>query len=184
MDADQKPEKQYKLTLGGDGLKIEREIPESLALQVVSLVMGGHSAGIDISKPRFLTGQKLPIGGVQMSLREFMDASGAKRNPEKIVAIGAYFKQQLGQEVFTRKEVKLQFKNAAEAVPGNYTRDFDWAVNNGWLAPNPGAPKDYYVTKTGFVAIENKFSDEIRQTTKLKLPRRTKKRPRNKDNSQ
>lgn len=178
MDTDQKPEKQYKLALEGDGIKIEKEIPESLALQVVSLVMGGHSAGILAPKSHLAVGQKSSVGGTRLSVREYMDDAGAKRNPEKIVAIGAYLMHQLNQEAFTRKEVKLQFKNAAEAVPGNYTRDFDWAVSNRWLAPSTGSHKDYYVTKKGIDAIANKFSDEIRKGTKLKQ-RRAKKKQQN-----
>ena len=175
MDTDQKPEKQYKLALGGDGIKIEKEIPESLALQVVSLVMGGHSAGILAPKSHLTAGQKSLASGARLSVREYMDDTGAKRNPEKIVAIGAYLMEQLNQEAFTRKEVKLQFKNAAEAVPGNYTRDFDWAVSNRWLAPSTGSHKDYYVTKKGLDAIASEFSDEIRKGTKLKQRRAKKK---------
>lgn len=113
-----------------------------------------------------------------MSLREFMEEAGAKRNPEKIVAIGAYLVRTLNQESFTRKEVKLQFKNAGEPVPGNYTRDFDWAVSNGWLAPIHGGHKDYWVTDTGLDAIANKFSEEIRKGTKLKSRRARRKQQR------
>ena len=173
MNTEQQPEKQYKLALEGEGIKIEKEIPESLALQVVSLVMGGHSAGVLASKSHLTVGQKSPVGGARLSVREYMDDAGAKRNPEKIVAIGAYLVHQLNQKTFTRKEVKLQFKNAAEAVPGNYTRDFDWAVSNGWLGTD--SHKDYYVTTKGFDAITNKFSDEIRKGTKLKRRRAKKK---------
>jgi hypothetical protein len=175
METEEGPEKQYKLNLAGDGIKIEKVIPESIARQVVSLVMGGHQIGISTAPSSSQLHRKAPSIGGQLSLREFMDEAGAKRNPEKIVAIGAYLMETLNQETFTRKEVKLQFKNAGEPVPGNYTRDFDWAVSNAWLAPNQGGQKDYYVTKKGREAIENKFSDEIRKGTKLK-PRRGKRR--------
>lgn len=171
METDEKQGKQYKLSLTGDGIRIDKEIPEFLASQIISLVMGGYPTETSV-----IAARKLPSIGGRLSLREFMDEAGARRNAEKIVAIGTYLMQNLNQESFTKKEVKLQFKNAAEPVPGNYARDFDWAVSNGWLAPSVGSHRDYYVTKKGLEAIANKFSDEIRRNTKLKLPRRTKKK--------
>ena len=171
MEIEEEQEKQYKLTLTGEGIKLDKEIPEFLASQIISLVMGGYP-----TETSGIATRKLPPSGGRLSLREYMDDTGARRNAEKIVAIGAYLMLNLNQESFTKKEVKLQFKNAAEPVPGNYARDFDWAVSNGWLAPSVGSHRDYYVTKKGLEAIANKFSDEIRRSTKLKLPRRTKKK--------
>lgn len=171
METEEKSEKRYKLTLTGDGIKIDKEIPEFLASRIVNFVMGGYP-----TETSFTATRKSPIFDGRLSLREFMDETGARRNPEKIVAIGAYLMQKLDQESFTQKEVKLQFKNAAEPIPGNYTRDFDWAVSNAWLAPMVGSHRDYYVTKKGQEAIANKFSADIRRNTKLKPPRRAKKK--------
>lgn len=183
MEHEQGQIKSYSLVVEGDGIKIERQIPEQLALQIISLVMGGSQPVLSVAKsflPKPPTGIIPHSGGMKLSLREFMDSAGAKRNPEKIVAIGAYLIQEHGQDGFTRKDVKALFKNAGEPLPGNYTRDFNWAVSNGWLAANPSAPNEYFVTNTGFEAIKNSFSSEIRQTTKL--PRRSKRRSKLKRN--
>jgi hypothetical protein len=173
MENEDDQEKLYELLLDGDGIKIKRKIPETLAREIMHLVMGG---AIGANKTQALSGLKSLGSGSRLSLREFIEEAGAKRNPEKIVAIGAYITQQLQQENFSRKEVKLQFKNAGEPVPGNYTRDFNWAISIGWLAPVPSSPKDYFVTNKGFEAINNQFSSEIRQKTKLSRRSRKKQR--------
>lgn len=174
MGDEGQPERLYKLALEGNGVTINKEIPESIALQIISLAMGGQPNRVTTVKP--ISGSLAMGGAARTSVREFMSQVGAKRNPDKIVAIGAYLMQELGRETFTRKDVKEQFMNAREPVPGNYTRDFDWAVSNGWLAPTPGSIKDYYVTNSGLVAITNQFSHEVLKASKFKR-RKLLKRP-------
>lgn len=171
MGNDANKETPYSLVLEGKGVTIKKEVPESIALQIISLAMGGQASG-RVVLPKTTSNLTSVTGGTRISVREFMNHAGAKRNPEKIVAIGAYLIEELGQETFTRKDVKMQFMNAREPIPGNYTRDFDWAVSNGWLARTQGSAMDHYVTHSGLEAIKNQFSEEIRKTTKLKLPRR------------
>jgi hypothetical protein len=54
---------------------------------------------------------------------------------------------------------------ASEPVPGNYARDFRWAVANGWIAPDHSRPGEYFVTTKGDQAVEAKFTDEIKKST-------------------
>lgn len=77
------------------------------------------------------------------SAREALDLSGAKTNPEKIVALGQYVLQD-GVETFKVDEVKAQFRRARETPPANFSRDLTVAVQAGWIAQGDG--DEYYVT--------------------------------------
>lgn len=82
-------------------------------------------------------------GNAVGSAREALDLSGAKTNPEKIVALGQYVLQD-GGETFKVEDVKAQFRRARETAPGNFSRDLAVAVREGWLAQGDG--DEYYVT--------------------------------------
>ena len=75
--------------------------------------------------------------------REAIEVSGALKNPEKIVALGAYVLQD-GGETFKAEDVKAQFRRARETAPGNFPRDLSLAIANGWIAED--APGEYYLT--------------------------------------
>lgn len=77
------------------------------------------------------------------SAREALDLSGAKTNPEKIVALAQYVLQD-GGETFKVEDVKAQFRRARETAPGNFSRDLAVAVKEGWIAQGDG--DEYYVT--------------------------------------
>lgn len=82
-------------------------------------------------------------GNAVGSAREALDLSGAKTNPEKIVALGQYVLQD-GGETFKVEDVKAQFRRARETAPGNFSRDLAVAVKEGWIAQDNG--DEYYVT--------------------------------------
>ncbi|MEJ7764675.1 MAG: hypothetical protein WKF86_04195 [Acidimicrobiales bacterium] len=71
------------------------------------------------------------------SAREALDLSGAKTNPEKIVALGQYVLQD-GGETFKVEDVKAQFRRARETAPSNFSRDLAVAVKEGWIAQGDG----------------------------------------------
>ncbi|WGW12949.1 hypothetical protein LWF01_04030 [Saxibacter everestensis] len=82
-------------------------------------------------------------GNAIASAREALDISGAKTNPEKIVALGQYVMQD-GGDTFKVEDVKTRFRRARETPPANFTRDLGVAVREGWLAE--GDDGEYYVT--------------------------------------
>jgi hypothetical protein len=49
-------------------------------------------------------------------------------------------------------------------VPSNYSRDFADAIAQRWVAEDPAAKGQYYVTNTGKAAISEKFDKPIRRT--------------------
>jgi hypothetical protein len=168
----------YSLALKGDGMTVDRKIDEATALNVLSLVMGGSASTFPVSGSTEIRRQvPRPTRGGKQSLREYLDAVEAKRNPDKIVTIAKFISDETGKN-FTRKDVKARFQDAAEPVPGNYGRDFQWTVRNGWIAPASNARGEFYVTDAGAKAIAAKFSAEIKQKTGVSKGRRGAKRRR------
>lgn len=154
----------YQLILKGGGITLEREVGEDIALEIVSVVMGGSRAAAPRREARPTQGgsRTAPRG---QSLREYFDEVEPQRNVEKILAIASYLDVVGGQDTFTSDDVKREFRSASEPVPGNYSRDFRWAVSAGWIAPAPDEPGQYFVTNTGHDAITAKFSDEVKKAT-------------------
>src|SRR5712691_8139358 len=152
----------YSLTLKGEGISVSRDVDQSIARAIVELVLGG---GIQPTIPASKAGERSSTTHVnahlaRLSLREFLDQAEPKRNPDKIVAIGEYIIQHDKQADFTRDDLKARFRNAGEPVPGNFPRDFIWAISNGWVAEDAHNPRHYYVTQKGKTAIAEKFSSE------------------------
>lgn len=77
--------------------------------------------------------------------RDALDVSGAQKNPEKIVALAAYFLQG-GPETFKPDDVKAAFRRARETPPANFTRDLNLAIAAGWVQEDQDASGTYYLT--------------------------------------
>lgn len=119
----------YEFRLTGGGVAVERQVSEAQALQIVSLVMGGEPAprAASTAPP---SSRATHRGSLATTVGEYLDEVEAKRNPDKIVAIGAFLVDHLGKESFTREEVKAQFQHAGGTPPANFARDFSLAVSN------------------------------------------------------
>ena len=59
-----------------------------------------------------------------------------------------------------------QFELASEPPPKNLSRDVDWAVKVGWIAPQQDDPDKYYITRSGREAVQRSFPDDLRDKTK------------------
>jgi hypothetical protein len=151
----------YKLSLTGEGITVERDVSGDVARDIIALVMGGTVT----SRGTRQTTPSGPKGATGKSIREFIDETGAKKNPQIVTAIGQYLIDQEGQERFTRTEVKARFAQAGEPTPANIHRDFALAVTSGWIAENPR--NEFYVTDSGRRAIEARFEGQ-----KIRRPRR------------
>lgn len=148
--------KMFSLRLVGDGISIEQQIEQRMALQIVQVVMGGapavqQSAGTK-SDPR-------APEGVSLSLREHLDKIGASKKPDQITTIAQYVCEVEGQADFSRDDIRSRFITAREPLPGNFGRDFAVAERNGWIAEMHGKKNRYYVTAKGTQAINNNFSN-------------------------
>jgi hypothetical protein len=164
---DQESER-YSLKLEGWGISISRDVGQEVARAILDIVLGGtvRTAPGKIAPER--NDARENRDRPSLSLHEFLEESGAKRNPDKIAVIGQYIIEHEGKPEFTRDELKVRFREAGEAVPANFPRDFNWALRNGWIAEDPGARGSYYIPKKGLEAIEGKFSSEIKKKTAQK----------------
>jgi hypothetical protein len=177
----------FRVTLKGPGITVDREVDQATAVQVMTLVIGLPSQEGRTPSPLPPAEQpapdaaRVPIvpGGARLSLREYFDQAEPKRNPDKILTIAAYLEDHRGHQTFGKDAVKREFRNAGEATPGNYARDFRWTVTNGWIAEAPDVPDEYYVTTKGRQAISDKFSLEVKKassSTKVQGRRRPRSR--------
>jgi hypothetical protein len=166
-------EELYTISVRGKGITVEKSVPAQVARQVVNVVMGGAvSDSASVSGNR-ADGPSAPTPGVRRtSLREFLEESEARRNPDKITVIAEYLLRFEEAELFTREDIRGRFRLAGEAVPANFPRDFTWAVRNGWVAEDPKSPGSFYVTQKGRNAIESNFSNEVKRGTPQPTGRR------------
>jgi hypothetical protein len=141
-------EKPITITMKGK-VGYEDEITVAQAAQIIAFLNadeGDASLGSDLGAgmgdgSRTDTAKK--SGNAVGSAREALDLSGAKTNPEKIVALGQYVLQD-GGETFKVEDVKAQFRRARETSPGNFSRDLAVALKEGWIAEGDGG--EYYIT--------------------------------------
>ncbi|CAM5320723.1 hypothetical protein [Streptomyces chartreusis] len=92
--------------------------------------------------------------------RQALEFSGARTIPEKITAFAAYLMQEEGHETFTQNDVRGLFQRARERIPSHFTREFDKAVQAGWI--HEGAAKgQFYLSQAAENVIDNRF-DSLR----------------------
>lgn len=151
---------EYQLSLTGAGVTIQRDIPEDVALNIVALVMGGRVSG---GRPdvRGVSRVAAPVPSSGATAGEFLTDTGAKRNPDKIAALAVYMTDELGQETFSRDDIRRMFQQAGDPIPGNFTRDFTWAIRNRWIGSVIGSSSEYRVTNKGREAVDQKFSAAV-----------------------
>ena len=168
----------FNLKLDGNGISIDRPVDTSTAWRILTVVMEADGAPAPAAGAPLLMGSggvPDPSPGlsdtgpgsarVERSLREFLDEHEPGRNVETIVAIAAYLEEQRGEQSFNREDIKKAFREASEALPGNFGRDFNWARKTGWIANMEGRRGEYYVTDSGKKAVAAKFPAELRKKT-------------------
>lgn len=160
----------FKITVEGDGLSITREIDASALRRVLHVILGGNDVP-EASPDGGAVGAQDSSSRPEVSLREYLTASGAKRHPDRIVAIGHYIEVHEGRAGFSRDDIKARFRSAGEAPPGNFPRDFAIALKSGWIAQDAKNPGQLYVTRSGQAAIEDHFNGAPKQA-RTKLRRR------------
>jgi hypothetical protein len=146
----------FSLRLSGDGINIEQQIEQRMALQIVQVVMGGGGPAPVL--PGAATNARA-AEGASLSLREYLDEIGAKKKSDQITTIAQFVCEIEGQGDFSREDIRSRFITAREPPPANFGRDFAVAEKNGWVAEVHGKKNRYYVTQKGAQAIKNNFSN-------------------------
>jgi hypothetical protein len=160
----------YRLTLEGDGLRLERMLGRDDAHRVLAMVLGlspspPSSSGAAVAS----AAASAAAGGPPLlSAREFVDASHAASNPEKIVAFAVHLERDEGKPHFTRLDIKRCFAEAREAPPRNLNRDFVTAVSYGWI--HEEANGRAYATTTGRAAVDARFATVARKPRRGDTP--------------
>ncbi|MCG7210208.1 hypothetical protein [Streptomyces arenae] len=92
--------------------------------------------------------------------RQALELSGARTNPEKMTAFASYLLQEEEHDTFTQSDVRRLFQRARERIPTHFTRDFDRAVQVGWIHEGE-AKGEFYLSQAAQNVIENGF-DSLR----------------------
>jgi hypothetical protein len=148
---------EYKVAVVGPGIKVEKPVEESKALSVLQVIMSNAPASSVPGHSVSAAGTPVVGRGQRLSLREFLEDSGAKNNPAKIVVMGRFLRDLEGQSDFSREEIKARFRSAGEPLPGNLPRDFTAAIASAWIAEDPSNVGRYYVTRKGDESAEKNF---------------------------
>lgn len=139
-----------KISITGKLLTYSDEITINQAAKIIEFLNSG-TAGVEgggVSGESLLdssTKDKKPDSKKIEGPRDALDVSGAQKNPEKIVALAAYFLQG-GPETFKPDDVKAAFRRARETPPANFTRDLNLAIAAGWVQEDQDVPGTYYLT--------------------------------------
>lgn len=179
----------YKVSIKGPGLALERQVQKTISDQLVVLLLTGNPPRVT-APPAGAGNRQVAMAAAgdtgkaieqDLSIREYLDFTNAKRVPDKITAIGAYLAQG-GKADFTKADLVSSFEAASESVPKNLGRDLRWTSKAAWISARTGKKDTWYVTKSGNEAIKAKFSSEVVKRTRGLAPTgKTRKKKENAD---
>jgi hypothetical protein len=177
MSEDETP-KLYKFSLTGPGVSISQDLDQSKALAMLHVAWGENSmrlAAASIGQSEMPADQASLANEVRkqpLSLREFLEANAGRSNPTKIATIGRFMRDHENQGDFGREDVRARFRTAGEPLPGNFARDFQAALQAGWIAEDHQNRGRFYVTRRGDDAIERHFEGDKPTTARPRRRRR------------
>jgi hypothetical protein len=168
---------EFDVTIKGPGLDYQSKVSSDAIAQLISICL---SSGIGLSaispkqiikqdKPTDTSGWliKAPASGSPFkSVAEYFNEFTPKRNPDKILTFANYEIDIKGKESFEPEELKPYFQKCGEITPKNYSRDFRWAIANGWFDECQNMPGQFYVTGTGKAVLKANFSEDMLKKTK------------------
>jgi hypothetical protein len=107
------------------------------------------------------TGGQSPPGTTtaprQKGLTEIMQERSAGTNAQRIVLFAYYREKHENAPRFARDDLKGYFGKAHLPAPKNFDRDFNTAVQRGWLCEDKA---ESYITTKGIEAVEAGFEGE------------------------
>jgi hypothetical protein len=147
--AEQTGHKQYQVKISGPGVNVDTMTDGPTARALMEIIMSGST------EPPTM----IPTAGPQqtMTLREFVDSSGAKNTAAQILAIAEFVRMTERKDEFTHDEIGSKFGLAGLTPPTNLARDFQTAADYGWIAEDPRALGHFFITAKGHEALRDKF---------------------------
>jgi hypothetical protein len=170
-----------KVTVKGDGMSFERDVPREIGEQIVVFAITGQFAAVKSEGATRAEDQTLgsQIESVapepeeqvketvsRKSIREFFNEVNPPRNIDRIAAIGRYLQKYHGQTSFTYDDLIGWFEAAREKVPANLPRDIAWAIRAGWIAESHSEEDTYYLTGSGESVVDDHFPQEALDKTR------------------
>lgn len=133
----------------------EDSITAAQAAQIIAFLNADEGAAPTLGEP--LVAPKTARQGTKSveNARDAILRSGAKTNPEKIVALAAYVLQDGGDTV-KADAIKSQFQRAREATPAKFARDLSAAISSGWMSEGEGG--ELYLTNKVHGIFEEGFA--------------------------
>ncbi|KAA0916625.1 hypothetical protein FLO80_07310 [Aquicoccus porphyridii] len=162
----------FKLTLEGDGITVKRSVDRETALAILNSVLAskksettGELATVqefaersdESEAPVSDRSTKASEYSKPLSLREYVYQYEPKTNAQMILCIAQYLAEHEGADRFKRDEIRPRFPSAGEALPKNYTRDFQTAMDKGWIGADPTNKELFFVTRTGEQQLQKGF---------------------------
>jgi hypothetical protein len=154
--------KKVSITIDGGGISFKREIDERIAAQIIGLCLSAEEAFASSASKKM--SNNLPYAHPKFrkeSTAEYINRFAANRNPDKILTLAAYLRDIQGRDSFNSGEIKSLFRDAGEILPANFSRDFLCVRNLGWIANDPHAKGNFYITNTGLNVLKDGFPKEI-----------------------
>jgi hypothetical protein len=134
----------------------EEEVTATQAAQIIAFLNADDGEAPTLGTP--VLAPKPPARDAHTNAvenaRDAIVRTGAKTNPEKIVALAAYVLQDGGDTV-KADAIKAQFQRARETVPAKFARDLSLAITSGWIAEGDGG--ELYLTKNVEGILEEGF---------------------------
>jgi hypothetical protein len=172
----------YSIKISGPDLNFERSIDLDKVNKIIQVCMDNFqplSQGIETSGQTLKTfdeGNRKNGEGItgppSLSIAEYYRKFNPKRNPDKILIFANYMEEVLRQKGFNPEKLKEMFSKVGEKNPKNYSRDFKWAISNGWLDKHHSS-EEYYVTNSGKNVLINNFHPDLIKKTKQPNARRS-----------
>lgn len=165
---------EFTLTLKGDGITVERKVSRETALAILSSVLGAPNPETGLALPAQLPPLVTPVApqeslisatnstdprdhGKPLAIREFVNESEPKTNAQTVLLLAQFMAKHEGSERFTREDIRKRFPRAGAPMPKNFTRDFQTAIDRGWIGEDPTNKDSFYVTRTGEAQLQTGF---------------------------
>lgn len=141
---------EFKVTLTGAGLNLSRSVNETVAQQIVGLVLGGVTVGPAPTGGQVTPqAQQLPQG---MTPKTFMAQKRPATDIERVTCLAWFLANERNTTSFKTKDLIELNREAAQFQLSNASATARNAVTDGFLAPSGGGKKQITARGEALVA--------------------------------
>ena len=163
--------KNISITLSGDPaedstIQYQGKVDNETAVTIIKLCLetDRHSA---ISHTAVQADQQQSLRQ-KLSIMEYVKACAPKYKHEKILALAGFWLEIQQQESFRSGDIKVLFRDLREQPPKNFGRDFNKAIENGWVARDIGDRDKFFVTQSGLDLLKQGFESPLNTSRQRK----------------